>query len=94
MTPGHDELDAHPPRCSFCKEEQSPSVRMIKGPGVYICEECVNICKELLDGPRFRQSAPSIQVEKLPTPKEIVDFLNDYVIGQDYAKKGTSSTRS
>ena len=75
------------PRCSFCKEEQSSAVRMIKGPGVYICEECVNICKELLDGPRHRSSAPSIQVKKLPTPKQIVDFLNDYIIGQDYAKK-------
>ncbi|MCC7477344.1 ATP-dependent protease ATP-binding subunit ClpX [bacterium] len=75
------------PRCSFCKEEQSSAVRMIKGPGVYICEECVNICKELLDGPRHRSAAPSVQVKKLPTPKQIVDFLNDYIIGQEYAKK-------
>jgi ATP-dependent Clp protease ATP-binding subunit ClpX len=75
------------PRCSFCKEEQSNTVRMIKGPGVYICEACVNICKELLDGPRLRQAAPSIHVDRIPTPKEIVDFLNDYVIRQDYAKK-------
>lgn len=75
------------PCCSFCKEVQSNSVRMIKGPGIYICEECVNICKELLDGPRYRQSSPSIHVDKLLTPKEIVDFLHDYVIGQDYAKK-------
>ena len=65
--------EAPAPRCSFCKEEQSNAVRMIKGPGVYICEECVNICKELLDGPRFRQAAPSFQVARLPTPKEIVD---------------------
>lgn len=75
------------PCCSFCKEVQSNSVRMIKGPGIYICEECVNICKELLDGPRYRQSSPTIHVDKLLTPKEIVDFLHDYVIGQDYAKK-------
>ncbi|MCB1218841.1 AAA family ATPase, partial [bacterium] len=75
------------PCCSFCKEVQSNSVRMIKGPGIYICEECVNICKELLDGPRYRQSSPTIHVDKLLTPKEIVEFLHDYVIGQDYAKK-------
>src|SRR5687767_11265880 len=75
------------PRCSFCKEEQSTAVRMIKGPGVYICEECVNICKELLDGQRFRQASPQVQLEKLPTPKQIVEYLNDYVIGQYYAKK-------
>jgi ATP-dependent Clp protease ATP-binding subunit ClpX len=60
---------------------------MIKGPGVFICEECVNICKELLDGPKFKQAAPDIQVDQLPRPKEIVDHLNDYVIGQDYAKR-------
>ncbi|MCH7471670.1 ATP-dependent protease ATP-binding subunit ClpX [bacterium] len=78
----------HPsPRCSFCKEEQNSSVRMIKGPAVYICEECVTICKELLDGQRFRRVAPDIQVDKTPNPKEIVDYLNDYVIKQSYAKK-------
>jgi ATP-dependent Clp protease ATP-binding subunit ClpX len=75
------------PRCSFCKEEQSNTVRMIKGPGVYICEACVNICKELLDGPRLRQLTPNIHVERIPSPKEMVDFLNDYVIRQGHAKK-------
>lgn len=75
------------PKCSFCKEEQSSSVRMIKGPKVYICEDCVVICRDLLNGPNLKQAAPNLQVEKLPTPKQIVDYLNDYVIRQDYAKR-------
>jgi ATP-dependent Clp protease ATP-binding subunit ClpX len=75
------------PKCSFCGELQTTQGRMIKGPSVYICEECVNICKDLLDGSRSRLHLPPAHVEKLPTPKEIVEFLNDYVIGQDSAKK-------
>ena len=77
------------PRCSFCKQVQTDDrngVRMIKGPAVYICEECVEICKELLDGPKYRQPT-TMHVERLPKPNEIVEFLHDYVIGQDYAKK-------
>jgi ATP-dependent Clp protease ATP-binding subunit ClpX len=83
-------MDGQQPKCSFCGEAQTSSVRMIKGPSVYICEECVNICKDLLDGSRSRAGAPSIHVDKLPTTKEIVDFLNDYVIGQEQAKKTLS----
>ncbi len=78
---------ADSPRCSFCGEEQArSSVRMIKGPGIFICEDCVNICKELLDGPKF-QARPKIPVGKVPTPEEIVKYLDNYVISQDYAKK-------
>ncbi len=75
------------PRCSFCGEEQSSrNVRMIKGPGIYICEECVNICKELLDGPKF-QTAPKIALGEVPTPREVVKYLDEYVIKQSLAKK-------
>lgn len=75
------------PRCSFCGEEQSRSnVRMIKGPGIFICEDCVNICKELLDGPKF-QVRLRLDVGEVPTPEKIVDYLDEYVIRQDYAKK-------
>jgi len=75
------------PRCSFCGQEQTANnVRMIKGPGVYICEDCVSICKELLEGPKF-QVEPKIALKELPTPREIVRYLEKYVIRQEYAKK-------
>jgi ATP-dependent Clp protease ATP-binding subunit ClpX len=75
------------PRCSFCGEEQaSRNVRMIKGPGIYICEECVNICKELLDGPKF-QATPKVALGEIPTPQEVVRYLDEYVIRQGHAKK-------
>ncbi len=75
------------PRCSFCGEEQAArNVRMIKGPGIYICEECVNICKELLDGPKF-QTVPKIALGEIPTPREVVKYLDEYVIKQSFAKK-------
>ena len=75
------------PRCSFCGEEQpSRNVRMIKGPGIYICEECVNICKELLDGPKF-QTTPKVALGDVPTPQEVVKYLDDHVIKQSLAKK-------
>ncbi|MBN2082417.1 ATP-dependent Clp protease ATP-binding subunit ClpX [bacterium] len=79
--------DQKTPCCSFCNERQTPNVRMIKGPGVFICEECINVCKDLLDGPHVRRPAPTVQVDRLPMPKEIVEYLNDYIISQDYAKK-------
>jgi ATP-dependent Clp protease ATP-binding subunit ClpX len=60
---------------------------MIKGPNVYICEDCVNICRELLDSPAGRKPPPNVHVERLPSPKQIVDSLDEYVIKQDYAKK-------
>jgi ATP-dependent Clp protease ATP-binding subunit ClpX len=87
MSDERGKSEGQQPRCAFCREEQNTSVRMIKGPNVYICEDCVNICRELLDSPAGRKPAPSVHMEKLPSPKQIVDSLDEYVIKQDYAKK-------
>ena len=63
-------------------------VRMVKGPGVYICEECVEVCRELLEGPHAeRPNYDLTNIASLPKPRELVMFLNDYVIGQNDAKK-------
>lgn len=61
------------PKCSFCEEEQSSSVRLIKGPNVYICEGCVECCRDILNGPNPKQASPNLQVEKLPSPNQIYD---------------------
>ncbi|MCI5533418.1 MAG: ATP-dependent Clp protease ATP-binding subunit ClpX [Firmicutes bacterium] len=75
-------------RCSFCGKPQSQVNRLVAGPGVYICDECVNVCLDILKqnfdepGQKAQQSA-----YKLPKPKEITEILSEYVIEQDEAKK-------
>ena len=72
-------------RCSFCGKPESQVHRMIQGPGVRICDECVELCMSILeDGYASVDGVESI--EELPTPKEIHDVLNQYVIGQEDAK--------
>ncbi len=76
--------------CSFCKREQDQVNRLIAGPdNVYICDECVDLCKEMLLEEAQEPVAPSrdFNLPKPPTPKEIYRRLNEYVIGQDRAKK-------
>jgi ATP-dependent Clp protease ATP-binding subunit ClpX len=74
-------------RCSFCGKSQEQVQRLIAGPGgVYICDECVDLCREIIEEEQTT-SKPRVAGGKIPTPRKIYDQLNQYVIGQDRAKK-------
>lgn len=73
-------------KCSFCGKGQKEVRKLIAGPTVYICDECVNLCNEIM-AEEFESSFDINITQKLPTPKEIKGFLDDYVIEQDVAKK-------
>ncbi|EEH63505.1 ATP-dependent Clp protease, ATP-binding subunit ClpX [Gleimia coleocanis DSM 15436] len=75
-------------KCSFCGKHQKQVVKLIGGPGVYICNECVDLCNELIADEI--KSKISEETGELPKPKEIFDFLNQYVIGQEDAKRALS----
>jgi ATP-dependent Clp protease ATP-binding subunit ClpX len=75
-----------PPKvCSFCGKSADFARRLIAGPGVYICDECVAVCKKILDDEEDVLTGEYL--ENIPHPREIKDFLDQYVIGQDYSKK-------
>jgi ATP-dependent Clp protease ATP-binding subunit ClpX len=71
--------------CSFCAKSQKQVKKLIAGPGVYICDECIDLCNEIIDE-EFTQTA-TVGVEELPIPRDIRAFLDEYVVGQDQAKK-------
>ena len=74
-------------RCSFCGKRESQSSRLIAGPGVYICADCVQACAELLqDEIEINTNGALSQPERLPTPVEIKSFMDGYIIGQEEAK--------
>jgi len=75
----------HPIRCSFCGRGQDEVARLVSGPSVYICSECVKLCNDILEGESERE-APSANGQ-LPKPSEIKRILDDYVVGQQRAKK-------
>jgi ATP-dependent Clp protease ATP-binding subunit ClpX len=71
--------------CSFCGKSQRQVKKLIAGPGVYICDECIDLCNEIIDE---ELTAPvSFDADSLPRPREIYDVLNDYVVGQEEAKR-------
>ncbi len=74
--------------CSFCGKSQRQVKKLIAGPGVYICDECIDLCNEIID--EELTAPPTFELENLPKPAEINDVLNDYVIGQDAAKRALS----
>jgi len=71
--------------CSFCGKSQHDVRKLIAGPTVYICDECVDLCTDIIREDTQNQKISTS--EGVPTPREISDVLNDYVIGQDYAKR-------
>ena len=75
-------------KCSFCGKSQKQVKKLIAGPGVYICDECIELCNEIVDE-ELGESAAGVPLE-LPKPQEIFDFLNQYVIGQESAKRAMS----
>jgi ATP-dependent Clp protease ATP-binding subunit ClpX len=72
-------------KCSFCGKSQKQVKKLIAGPGVYICDECIDLCNEIIEE-EFSETTELIPGD-LPKPVEIYQFLNDYVVGQDAAKK-------
>ena len=82
-TDGNDQL-----LCSFCGKSQRQVKKLIAGPGVYICDECIDLCNEIIDE---ELAAPvALDLESLPKPHDIYAILNDYVVGQEEAKRSRS----
>jgi ATP-dependent Clp protease ATP-binding subunit ClpX len=76
-----------PYRCSFCGKSQEQVRKLIAGQGVYICDECINLCQEIIEEEMLETPRPKQAASKLPNPHQIKDALDQYVISQDRAKK-------
>ncbi|MDE0231556.1 MAG: ATP-dependent protease ATP-binding subunit ClpX [bacterium] len=71
-------------KCSFCGQSQKQVLKLIAGPGVYICNECIDLCNEIIDE---ETSTESHRIEEVPNPTDIYKYLDSYVVGQDVAKR-------
>ena len=74
-------------KCSFCGKSQKQVQQLIAGPGVYICDECVELCNEIIEERQAEKAGEGVVDFDLPKPKEIFDFLEEYVIGQEPEKR-------
>ena len=75
-------------KCSFCGKTQDNVRKIIAGPGVYICNECVGLCNEIIDAEYSDEDTYTLaELDEIPSPKEIKEILDEYVIGQEEAKK-------
>ena len=80
-------------RCSFCGKTQENVRKIVAGPGVYICDECVDLCNNIIETELYDDEKAGYSLNEMssvPTPKEIKQILDDYVIGQDDAKRTLS----
>lgn len=75
-------------KCSFCGKSQDQVRKLVAGPGVYICDECIELCTEIVEEELGTEE--ETELKEIPKPKEICETLDDYVIGQDKAKKNLS----
>ncbi|MGD9607518.1 MAG: ClpX C4-type zinc finger protein, partial [Leucobacter sp.] len=73
-------------KCSFCGKSQKQVQQLIAGPQIYICDECVGLCNEIIEERLAENTATDSNEFTLHKPREIADFLDQYVIGQDRAK--------
>ena len=72
-------------KCSFCGKTQEQVRKLVAGPGVYICDECIELCNEIIEEELSEET--DLEIGELPKPKEIKAFLDQYVVGQESAKK-------
>ena len=79
--------DTKPVKCSFCSKSHQQVRKLIAGPGVYICDECIELCNDIIEEELGKRVEKSFRFRGLPKPKDINNIFNQYVIGQDKAKK-------